>query len=149
MYYEVLSDTHERAWYDAHRESILRGGDGTSGSGEGDDGADHAPNVWRWFSATVFAGYGSGAGGFYTVYAAAFAEIDRAELGAVSPDEEAGGASMRSAPEFMGPEADIKAVRAFYGHWEGFGSRLNFAWCDKYDTREAENRWVRRKRVGS
>ena len=24
--YEVLSDPHERAWYDNHRESILRGG---------------------------------------------------------------------------------------------------------------------------
>jgi DnaJ family protein A protein 5 len=24
--YEVLSDTNERAWYDSHRDAILRGG---------------------------------------------------------------------------------------------------------------------------
>jgi hypothetical protein len=33
--YAVLSDLQERAWYDSHRESILREGDGTAG----DDGA--------------------------------------------------------------------------------------------------------------
>lgn len=26
--YDVLSDSQERAWYDAHREAILRGGKG-------------------------------------------------------------------------------------------------------------------------
>ena len=34
--YEVLSDKNERAWYDAHREEILRGG-----TGGGDNNADN------------------------------------------------------------------------------------------------------------
>ena len=31
--YAVLSDPHERSWYDAHRDSILRGGSGVSRGG--------------------------------------------------------------------------------------------------------------------
>jgi DnaJ family protein A protein 5 len=34
--YSILIDEDERAWYDGHRESILRGGDGT------DDGGKHS-----------------------------------------------------------------------------------------------------------
>ena len=33
--YAVLSDPQERAWYDAHRDAILRGHSGVSGSGGG------------------------------------------------------------------------------------------------------------------
>lgn len=32
--YEVLSDPHEKKWYDDHREQILRGDDGDEGSVE-------------------------------------------------------------------------------------------------------------------
>ena len=33
--YSVLSDPNERAWYDSHRESILRGGSGVAGDSAG------------------------------------------------------------------------------------------------------------------
>lgn len=49
--YEVLSDTHERKWYDDHREQILRGDDGTGDSGddgEGGGGGDGL-NLFRYF----------------------------------------------------------------------------------------------------
>ena len=32
----------------------------------------------------------------------------------------------------------------FYAHWQGFVSAKSFAWADKYDTREADNRFIRR-----
>lgn len=35
--YTTLSDANERAWYDSHREQILRGGDGTSCDKEDED----------------------------------------------------------------------------------------------------------------
>ena len=40
--YEVLSDAHERAWYDAHERDILRGG---AGEGGGEDHYDHNMRV--------------------------------------------------------------------------------------------------------
>ena len=59
--YSVLSDPHERKWYDDHREAILRGhkhggrddDDGGGGQGEGVD-------VMPFFSASVFSGYADG-----------------------------------------------------------------------------------------
>lgn len=70
--YAVLSDPHERKWYDDHRESILRlgtlqffhflgrGGDGTSGSS--DAGYTESPliNLWKYFNTGCYSGYDDG-----------------------------------------------------------------------------------------
>ena len=32
----------------------------------------------------------------------------------------------------------------FYGHWEGYCTARSYVWVEKYDTREAPNRQVRR-----
>merc|ERR1712038_1178293 len=40
---------------------------------------------------------------------------------------------------------DWKDVSNFYNSWESFNSCLSFAFADKYDTREADSRWVRRR----
>lgn len=53
--YAVLSDPQERAWYDRHREAILRGGMG----GDGDDDYTEGVDLMRYFS-HVFKGYGNG-----------------------------------------------------------------------------------------
>lgn len=42
--YETLADVHERAWYDSHREQILRGGDGTDA-----DDFEGLSNLWPYF----------------------------------------------------------------------------------------------------
>merc|ERR1719234_2110636 len=34
---------------------------------------------------------------------------------------------------------------AFYNYWSGYCTPRTFSWKDKYDTRQAENRWMRRK----
>lgn len=45
--YEVLSDSHERKWYDDHREQILRGdADADSDDEDGGDGI----NLFRYFT---------------------------------------------------------------------------------------------------
>jgi DnaJ family protein A protein 5 len=38
--YEVLSDPHERAWYDSHREQILRSGERHQAGGGGFEGGE-------------------------------------------------------------------------------------------------------------
>ena len=45
--YTTLSDPQERAWYDSHRDSILRGGDGTQGGGGGDSDDDDGVGGYR------------------------------------------------------------------------------------------------------
>lgn len=40
---------------------------------------------------------------------------------------------------------DWKDVSKFYNSWESFSSCLSFAWVDKYDPREAESRYIRRR----
>ncbi|MBN3273153.1 DJC21 protein, partial [Polyodon spathula] len=49
--YEVLSDPQERAWYDNHREALLKGG--VSGEYE-DDSVD----LLQFFTVTCYSGYG-------------------------------------------------------------------------------------------
>ena len=35
-------------------------------------------------------------------------------------------------------------VHLFYGYWQSFCTRKNFAWKEDYDTRQASNRWEKR-----
>lgn len=61
--YEVLSDPHEKKWYDDHREQILRGDDG----GDGDRADEGELNLFRYFrsvgiSVVSYGVFGSGGG---------------------------------------------------------------------------------------
>ena len=97
--YAVLSDKHERSWYDQHRESILRGGRGVGGGG-GDDSDEEEGGIdlWPLFSSAAFEGFGDGKGGFYAVYAEAFRTLDQEEA---AVRESAGDYSTRpAAPGF-------------------------------------------------
>lgn len=52
--YSILNDPNERAWYDRHRESILRGKDAEEGEA-GDTGVE----IWSFFSTSCFKGFGN------------------------------------------------------------------------------------------
>ncbi len=56
--YAVLSDKHERSWYDQHRDAILRGGSGVAGDADADgsESADPASNLWFYFTAAAYSG---------------------------------------------------------------------------------------------
>ncbi|ELU15945.1 hypothetical protein CAPTEDRAFT_220238 [Capitella teleta] len=47
--YEVLIDAQERAWYDQHREAILRGG-----LGHGDEYKDECVDVYQYFNTSCY-----------------------------------------------------------------------------------------------
>ncbi|KAJ8306389.1 hypothetical protein KUTeg_016934 [Tegillarca granosa] len=68
--YEVLSDPQERAWYDKHREAILRGG-----MGRGGDYQDDSIDVFQYFNSSCYTGYGDDENGFYAVYEKVFKTI--------------------------------------------------------------------------
>jgi DnaJ homolog subfamily A member 5 len=64
--FAVLSDPQERAWYDSHRDDILRGSSGISGDGNVEED-DPRVGLWYYFSTSAYAGYGDGPRGFYSV----------------------------------------------------------------------------------
>ncbi|XP_058474240.1 dnaJ homolog subfamily C member 21 isoform X1 [Solea solea] len=132
--YEVLSDPQERAWYDNHREALLKGG--LSGDYE-DDSID----LLQYFTVTCYSGYGNDEKGFYTVYRSLFESIAKEEMesGKVEDEED------EEFPSFGESESDYDTVvHVFYGYWQSFCTRKNFAWKEEYDTRQASNRWEKR-----
>ncbi|KAG3121615.1 hypothetical protein PI124_g271 [Phytophthora idaei] len=131
--YEVLSDPHEKKWYDEHREQILRGGDGKD-----DEGDDDELNLFRYFSASVYSGFGSDAKSFYSVYGELFSKIDGLDL--------EGGDGSRSdvAPELGDAKTLMEEVNYFYQHWKSYTTQRSFAWVDEYKTTDAPTRLVRR-----
>ena len=55
--YETLSDPNERAWYDSHREAILKAGMRAAGGGE-DARPEDEINLMPYFTAAAFRGFG-------------------------------------------------------------------------------------------
>jgi DnaJ family protein A protein 5 len=139
--YEVLSDPDERAWYDKHREAILRGEDPTERSGRGSG----LLNLWPYFSATCFKGWGDGEGEFYAVYRRVFDAIGRDEAehrqrDAVDPTA----STWSSPPSFGTAHSTWPEVQRFYAWWQQFVTQRDFSWADHYPLSKAPNRKVRR-----
>jgi len=130
--YAVLSDPQERAWYDDHREAILRGG-----SGADDDGPKDGMNVMAYFSGSVFRGFGDDPGGFYASYGEIFQDLfeDRASV-FEDPD-------VVFRP-FGNSNSSEEEVTNFYQFWFGYTTTYAFASGDKWDIREAPDRRIRR-----
>ncbi|XP_043076993.1 dnaJ homolog subfamily C member 21 [Puntigrus tetrazona] len=132
--YDVLSDPQERAWYDNHREALLKGG--VSGEYQ-DDSVD----LLQFFTVTCYSGYGDDEKGFYSVYRNVFEIIVKEEM-EHSKDV---GEEEDGFPSFGDSQSDYDTVvHLFYGYWQSFCTRKNFAWKEEYDTRQASNRWEKR-----
>ncbi|XP_028916047.1 dnaJ homolog subfamily C member 21 [Ornithorhynchus anatinus] len=130
--YDVLSDPQERAWYDNHREALLKGGvDG--------DYQDESIDLLCFFTVTCYSGYGDDEKGFYAVYRNVFETIVKEELESV-PEEDS-----EEFPPFGDSQSDYDTVvHPFYAYWQSFCTQKNFAWKEEYDTRQASNRWEKR-----
>ena len=127
--YEVLIDPQERAWYDKHREQIIRGGD---------DYVDNSINLMKYFSASVYCGYGNDEQGFYAVYSNVFKIIAEEDAEFLTDKE-------LEVPEFGTSSSDYdEVVQPFYAHWQSYSTQKSYVWLDKYDLREAPNRRVQR-----
>ncbi|XP_075397041.1 dnaJ homolog subfamily C member 21 [Tenrec ecaudatus] len=130
--YDVLSDPQERAWYDSHREALLKGGlDG--------EYQDDSLDLLHYFTVTCYSGYGDDEKGFYTVYRNVFEMIAKEELESVLEEDK------EDSPSFGDSQSDYDTVvHPFYAHWQSFCTQKNFAWKEEYDTRQAANRWEKR-----
>ncbi|CAE8710124.1 unnamed protein product, partial [Polarella glacialis] len=132
--YSVLSDIQERAWYDSHREQILRGDDEG-----GEDPFKTKINLYKYFSTACFDGFGNDSRGFFQVYVELFEAIDAEEEQWEDADEE-----HVSMPPFGRSDTEYSDVSAFYRRWLDFCSRKAFGHADKWNPKDADNRQVRR-----
>ncbi|XP_017891394.1 dnaJ homolog subfamily C member 21 [Ceratina calcarata] len=129
--WEVLSDPHERTWYDNHREAILKGG-------IDENYKDDSIDLFQYFSTTCFKGYGDDEKGFYTVYRSVFEKL-AAEDAEFAKEED----SDEEVPGFGDSQSSYEdVVHNFYAYWQSYSTKRSFAWLDTYDIRDAPNRKV-------
>ncbi|KAG0226346.1 hypothetical protein BGW42_003681 [Actinomortierella wolfii] len=143
--YEVLMDPQERAWYDSHRDAILRGDERGGDQSETVAGTT-AADLLKFFSGSAYKGFKDTSNGFFTVYRNLFQKLAEEEKEA---DDLAGGQGVHY-PSFGGSASPYEStmgeddVKQFYNTWLKFSTAKSFAWCDKYRLSEAPDRRVRR-----
>nr|DAD35038.1 TPA_asm: hypothetical protein HUJ06_005678 [Nelumbo nucifera] len=139
--YEVLSDPRERAWYDSHRSQILFS-DATNVS-KSSSGFSTIPNIFSFFSNSVYSGYGDTGKGFFKVYGDVFDKIYAQEV-MFAKKLGLGSGTVRDAPLMGNLESPYAQVSAFYNYWLGFCTVMDFCWVDEYDAMAGPNRKSRR-----
>lgn len=143
--YQVLSDPQERAWYDSHEDAILHGGDSTADGGEtyeqnvGLTTADHLTSLLGKFNGRIK--FTDAPSGFFGYLRETFETLAKEEARAAMQLD----LDPIDYPSF-GHKDDTHedVVRTFYAHWAGFSTSKTFSWRDKYSTRDAEDRRMRR-----
>ncbi|KAK2053157.1 DnaJ domain-containing protein [Colletotrichum caudatum] len=144
--YEVLSDPQERAWYDSHREAILRGADPDDSDGRSPaynnvklTSTDDIFSLIRRFNSTV--PFTDEPSGFFGITKATFDHLADEEIAA---GEYAPG-DIPDYPSFGFSADTYEAIaKPFYAAWTSFSTRKTFAWKDKYRLSDAPDRRVRR-----
>ena len=143
--YEVLSDDQERAWYDAHEGSILRGGTGEEDAGDHFQGnmrvttANDLARMMGKFRGNV--DFSDSPNGFFGFVRETFEQLAREEEYAADYDD----IDIPNYPSFGHKDDQYEGVvRDFYAAWNGFATAKSFAWLDMYQLSTAPDRRTRR-----
>ena len=138
--YQTLSDEQERAWYDAHREHILR-----PPKQQQEDDDDDGSALYAYCRTSAYSDFGDADDGFYRTYATLFASIDQKEQEAQNDRSDSDSDySEITRPAFGSSAASPVTVRAFYAYWSTFSTRRQFSGRDKWHLPDAPNRQYRR-----
>ncbi len=144
--YEILSDPHERAWYDSHRDAILSGQDITGDEAETTSfrnvritSTEEIMSLLRKFNPGI--PFNDDPIGFFSISRETFEHLALEEEVAAEQEN----VDTVDYPTF-GQAADTyeEIVKPFYTAWTGFATRKTFAWKDKYRLSDAPDRRVRR-----
>lgn len=129
--YEVLGDSNERAWYDKHRESIIRGG-------ANNNYEDSSLDVFQYFTSGCYSGFGDDDKGFYSVYKEVFNTIAAEDSEFYSDTD-----SDFEIPNFGKSNSSFEdVVHPFYSYWQSYSTKKSYSWLNIYDIREAPNRKI-------
>ncbi|XWS47931.1 hypothetical protein CRYUN_Cryun13aG0028500 [Craigia yunnanensis] len=134
--YEVLADPKERSWYDSHRSQILFADRNSTSNSP-------IPDLFSFFSNTVYSGYSDSDRSFYKVYSDLFSKIYANEINfarklGLRLDV------IKEAPLMGNLESPYGQVTAFYNYWLGFSTVMDFVWVDEYEVMAGPNRKSRR-----
>lgn len=124
--YEVLSDKHERAWYDRHREQIL--------CGSNSDFQDNSLDVFQYFC-SCFKGYGDDEDGFYAIYRNVFEKVAKEDMDFMEDKEE-----FCQIPSFGNSQTDYENVAKFYAFWSNYATKKSYVWLDPYNVTDIRDR---------
>lgn len=141
--YAVLSDPQERAWYDSHRNTILRDeSESFENHYEHNIRVTTTEDILKLF--TRFDGrmdFSDTPSGFYNSFRETFDNLAREEELLCEWE----GLDLVSYPQFGGASDDYETtVRPFYAAWTGFATRKSFSWKESYRYSEAPDRRTRR-----
>lgn len=148
--YEILNDPQERAWYDSHRDAILRGDDGLDGDDAGDGPPERHYNVrlttteeimtliGRFNSRVPFTDSPSG---FFGILDVTFGQLATEEAAACDWDNQT---PVEYPPFGAADDGHDDTARPFYAVWSNFATKKSFAWKEKWRLSEAPDRRVRR-----
>ncbi len=129
--YDVLSDPQERAWYDKHRDALLRGLSSSEGDIQGID-------LFQYFSASCYQGYGDEEGAFYEVYQEVFRTLMEEDKTFYDGD-----LTQFTYPVFGRSDSPPEVWQEFYNFFSAYSTTRSYSWLDKYDVR-GENRRIAR-----
>ncbi|GAB1211087.1 hypothetical protein ATERTT37_000199 [Aspergillus terreus] len=141
--YEVLSDPHERAWYDSHRDAFLGGDSAARGTDYSYETrmttADEILKLFSKFSPRME--FDDSPDGFYGGLRETFSRIALEEKTACHWEN----LEYTEYPTFgRRDDSFADVVRPFYAVWGGFSTKKSFAWKDAYRYSDAPDRRVRR-----
>ncbi|KAJ6788888.1 hypothetical protein PWT90_00098 [Aphanocladium album] len=144
--YEILSDPHERAWYDSHRDAILTGQDITGDGSEPTSfrnvritSMEEIMTLMRKFNPSI--PFDDDPIGFFSIARETFEHLALEEEVAAEQEN----TNVFDYPTFGQAEDSYEeVVKPFYAAWVGFTTKKTFAWKDKYRLSDAPDRRVRR-----
>ena len=141
--YAVLSDPQERAWYDSHRNAILRDeSEFSENHYEHDTRMTTTEDILKIFA--KFDGrmdFSDTPSGFYKLFRDTFENLTREEELACEWE----GLDLVSYPDFGRAGDDYETVvRPFYAAWTGFATKKTFSWKEIHRYSEAPDRRTRR-----
>lgn len=143
--YEVLSDPQERAWYDSHRDILLRG-DQPTGPGADEFSynirmttAEEVLKLMMKFNGRME--FTDAPSGFYGGLNDFFKQLAKEEDIACQWED----LEPMEYPEFgLHDDEYDDVVRPFYAAWNGFATKKSYAWKDQYKLSDAPDRRIRR-----
>ena len=141
--YAVLSDPQERAWYDSHRNVILRGEDVVQGQQyENDVRITTTADIMKMLpKINACRGFSDSSSSFYAILRDTFDILAKEEELACEWQE----IDPLAYPGFGNANDEHhSSVRSFYAVWGSFATKKDFAWMDIYRYSEAPDRRVRR-----
>jgi DnaJ family protein A protein 5 len=143
--YEVLSDSQERAWYDSHRDILLRG-DQATGPGADEFSynirmttAEEVMKLMMKFNGRME--FNNSPSGFFGGLNDFFKQLAKEEGIACQWEDQEG----VEYPEFGTDNDEYEdVVRPFYAVWNGFATKKSYSWKDEYRLSDAPDRRIRR-----